>query len=233
MKQRFGDLPYVLTESVERVGDWTFRLEVLDDFERTSARIAPHLRGSREAREDLSPMFGVLWGSARAMSEWLMSQGSLEGERILELACGLALPSLVAARLGAEVWATDQHPHTDALLQRNAATAGVSVSYCRYDWRREPPAALPARFDRVLVSDVLFAHEMPALAAKTLATWVRGSTVGVLADPGRAWLQEFIDAAEVEGLRTEVEVWEVQARERDRAQGADEVFLVSVRSADA
>lgn len=51
----------------------------------------------------------VLWPSAYAMSLWLMDKphSTLVGKRIMELGCGVGLPAIVAAELGAEVTGTE------------------------------------------------------------------------------------------------------------------------------
>ena len=47
------------------------------------------------------------------------------GRRILEVGCGLALPSLVLAGRGADITATDYHPLAGEFLERNARENGV------------------------------------------------------------------------------------------------------------
>lgn len=203
-----------LTE--EHVGTHTYRLWSLASFEAASADLYGQLRGrgSPALRDDLSPMFGVMWGAARVLAEWVDRVGPrLQGARVLELGCGLALPSLVAARHGADVVATDQHPDTGALLARNAALNGVQLRYETLDWRR--PRDL-GRFDWVLASDVLFARELPALVVQTMAGAMAPDGVGWLADPGRTWASEAEQAADALGLPWRLEV---------DAAGGEEAFV--------
>ncbi len=220
------DPPWALAAIRERVGDRWWELVALDGFERNSALLYGALRGrgTAEERADLSPMFGVIWPASRALADAVHAAGDLRGRRVLELGCGLALPSMVAAAAGAEVVATDQHPHAEAFLRRNLDRNGVSgVRYHRLDWRR--PAGLPERaFDLVLASDVLFARELPALVVATFHRYLAPGGVGWLADPGRAWLPEAEDAARAAGLDVEVDVAEVV-----RATGRDEVFFLTLR----
>ena len=70
----------------------------------------------------LTPYFGTLWPSGRGLARWLTrlygsQPGCLSGQVVLELGCGLALPSLVAARLGARVIATTGSPAKLEALQ--------------------------------------------------------------------------------------------------------------------
>src|SRR3954465_82802 len=57
----------------------------------------------------LVPYWSVLWRSGVALASEAEG-GDLRGQRVVELGCGLALPSIVAARAGATVLATDADP---------------------------------------------------------------------------------------------------------------------------
>lgn len=69
---------------------------------------------------------GGLWSCAHLLARWLFARRELlKSCRIVELACGLGLPSLVAARYAAQVLATDCHPALlSALARSNAASNG-------------------------------------------------------------------------------------------------------------
>lgn len=217
---------YSLVTRTERVGSLAFDLVGLESFEAASATVYRHVdpRLSTQARVDFSPMFGVIWGSCRALATRLDALGpALAGRRVLELACGLALPSLVAARHGATVVATDQHPHTGAFLARNLAGNDLQgVTYRHLDLRDPPDLG---RFDLVLASDVLFAVEMPAIVAGAFARLLAPGGEGWLADPGRAWLEECVGEARARGLEVD---WDVDRVERP--DGTEDVFVVSLRA---
>lgn len=186
-----------------------FDLEVLPSFEAATAEMYPQLRGEADARtrEDLSPMFGTLWGSSRVLVHKVAHAPGLAGADALELGCGLALPAMVAARRGARVVATDQHPDAGPLLQRNLARNGLAdrVSYRAFDFRRAEAEA-PGPFRHVWASDVLFGHDMPALVARAFAATLSPGGVGWLTDPGRAWLAEVVPEAGALGLTATVDV---------------------------
>ena len=54
-------------------------------------------------------LFGVVWPSSLMLADIIDVQ-SLVGLRVLEMGCGLGLASLVAARRGANITASDYHP---------------------------------------------------------------------------------------------------------------------------
>lgn len=144
--------------------------------------------------EALCPYFGVVWPSARGLSEFLLEAGrpALEGKRLLEVGCGLALPSLVASRLDASVVATDFHPDIPRFLERNIRLNAVtSIEFVSWDWQRsESPLGV---FDWVVGSDILYERQHPGPVARMLARHVAPGGRIVLADPGRPYLQAFAD----------------------------------------
>jgi len=101
------------------------------------------------ANDEFLPYWAELWPAARALAAALPP---VAGLRVVELGCGLGLPSLVAAARGAEVTATDWAREAVELLQRNAARNELELSAEVRDWRQP----WSARFDLVLAADVLY-----------------------------------------------------------------------------
>jgi len=139
----------------------------------------------------LAPYWSVLWRSGIALAHEL-GRRRLDGLRIVELGCGLGVPSLAASRSGAAVLATDASAEAVALLARNASRSGIALDTAQVDW--ESPARLLARapFDVVLAADVLYerAHVRPLLELlPRLAPRV------LLADPGRPAAGAFLAEA--------------------------------------
>ena len=100
-------------------------------------------------RDEFLPYWAELWPAAQALAAALPA---VDGLNVVELGCGLGLPSLVAAALGAHVTATDWAVDAVDLLRENATRNGLELVVERRDWR-EP---WPARFDLVLAADVLY-----------------------------------------------------------------------------
>jgi len=139
----------------------------------------------------LVPYWTVLWRSGVALGRELAT-ASLAGRRVVELGCGLGVPSLAAARAGADVLATDGDPEALALLERNARGNGVELTTARIDWKA--PDALVERgpFNLVLAADVLYQLDKIAQLLDLLPQL--GDEVWI-ADPSRSMAQAFIDRA--------------------------------------
>jgi predicted nicotinamide N-methyase len=148
----------------------------------------------------LVPYWSVLWRSGVALAHELAAE-DLTGRRVIELGCGLALPSLVAARQGADVLATDRERAGLELAERNARENGLTLRTRYLEWDEGDP---PAGFDLVLAADVLYERHSVALLTKLLP---RLAPEVWLADPGRPAADAFLEAARRE--------WSVAAGERD------------------
>ncbi len=139
----------------------------------------------------LAPYWSVLWRSGVALARELDGE-PLRGLRVVELGCGLALPSIAAARAGAAVLATDGCAEALELVGRNAEANGVEIETAAVDWT-EPGALLErAPFDLVLAADVLYER---ASVAVLLALLPRLAPRAWLADPGRPAAGAFMEQA--------------------------------------
>jgi len=218
VRERFGELELV----IETLADLD---EAVDELLR---RTEEH---PDELEHDLCPYFGVVWPAARALAGALAQRGrELAGKSVLELGCGLALPALIAAKLGARVTATDLHPDVPAFLARNLELNDLgpeSLEYLEHDWRTTP---LARRFELVVGSDVLYEAGHPAPVARALADHVAPGGRILLADPGRAYLQACLDELARLGFRARDEVVRVADPSLDRAGDARtrEVFLIEL-----
>ena len=141
------------------------------------------------ARDEFMPYWAELWPSAHALARWVGVR-ALHGARVLELGCGLGLPSLVAASRGASVVATDVEPAALELLTRNAALNGVEVETMLVDWGSPDALVDRAPFDLALAADVLYE---PAAVEPLLSLLPRLAPRVWLADPGRAPADGFGD----------------------------------------
>ena len=149
----------------------------------------------------LAPYWAVLWRSGVALARELERE-SLGGRRVVELGCGLGVPSLVAARAGAEVLATDDSDEALELLERNARANGAQLATARAEWGSPDELVARGPFDLVLAADVLY--ERPAVA-ELLALLPRLAPEAWLADPGRPAADAFLEQAAARGWRIETE----------------------------
>jgi predicted nicotinamide N-methyase len=151
----------------------------------------------------IAPYWSVLWRSGVALARELDGV-ALRGKCVVELGCGLAVPSFAAARAGADVLATDECADALALVELNAAANDVRVETATVDWADPGELVGRAPFDLVLAADVLYERANVALLLSLLP---RLAPEAWLADPGRPVAGAFLEQA---GRR-----WTVETRVRD------------------
>jgi predicted nicotinamide N-methyase len=140
------------------------------------------------ARDELLPYWAELWPSGVALARHLAGL-DLRGRRVLELGCGLALPSIAAALAGADVLATDWSEEALRFARRNATRNGADLEVALLRWS-DGLARTP--FDLVLAADVLYEARnvapllelLPRLAGEVL-----------LSEPGRPHAASFLEQA--------------------------------------
>jgi predicted nicotinamide N-methyase len=150
----------------------------------------------------LAPYWSVLWRSGVALARELDGM-PLRGRRVVELGCGLGVPSVTAARAGADVLATDEAPDALALARVNAEANGVHIETMVADW--DEPGELVARapFDLLLAADLLYER---ASVASLLSLMPSLASEALVADPGRPAAVVFMAHAE--------RSWAVETRTR-------------------
>ena len=78
-----------------------------------------------------------VWSCSRDLARWLFARRKhLVGRTVLEMGCGLAVPSLVAASCGAAVIATDETEPLIEHLKHNAARNACALSTQRLDFTK-------------------------------------------------------------------------------------------------
>ena len=137
------------------------------------------------------PYWSVLWRSGVALGRDLAGS-RLAGLRVVELGCGLGVPSLVAARARATVLATDSCTQALELVERNARENGLGVETARVDWGAADELVARGPFDLVLAADVLYERTS---VAPLLSLLPRLGREAWLADPGRPAAGAFLERA--------------------------------------
>jgi predicted nicotinamide N-methyase len=142
------------------------------------------------------PYWARPWPSGRALAADVAADPPPPGARVLELGCGLALPSVVAAHAGARVLATDGATDAVAFAAHLFALNEAEGEVAHADWTAHGDA-LVARgpFDLVLAADVLYTRANVAVAVELLPRLLTAGAEVRLADPRRAGARDFLAAA--------------------------------------
>ena len=152
--------------------------------------------------EEFLPYWAELWPSALALAREVAAR-DLAGLRVLELGCGLALPSVVAALGGARVLATDWAPEALPFAAANAEENAARVDVALASWGQPSGLVAAAPWDLVLAADVLYERRNVDLLLELLPRLVDASGQVLVADPSRPPAAWFLDRARAE--------WEVDS----------------------
>lgn len=156
--------------SVTRIAD----LEALVD----------HIDPITFAEDERIPYWAELWPSSVALANYVCQHLSLQGQRVLELGCGLGLVGLAAAQQGGRVLCTDYEADALDFARHNARqNAYASMRFRLVDWRS--PANLRRRYDCILAADVIYEARNFAPLIALLHRFLARHGMAIFAEPGR------------------------------------------------
>ncbi|TCK26628.1 class I SAM-dependent methyltransferase [Pseudonocardia endophytica] len=140
------------------------------------------------------PYWAELWPSGIELA-YAVAGSDLRGRAVLEIGCGLGLPSIAAALSGARVLATDRSEDAVAFTERNAELSGVTLETAVRPWTDDHALVAWGPWDLVLGADVLYndrcVRELLALLPRLL---VGGGEMWI-ADPDRPQAADFLSRA--------------------------------------
>jgi predicted nicotinamide N-methyase len=172
--------------------------EDIDAGDETVTIIRPsdwaELRHQEGAEGRSAPYWAIPWPSGVKLGRAL-AERDLSGLRVLELGCGLAIPSIVAARRGGQVTATDGSPDAVAFAAHNLALNDVEGEVALSDWRDGDELVKGAPWDLVLASDVLYLRQNVEALLKLLPRLIGPGGEAIVADPNRSGGRDFAAAA--------------------------------------
>jgi predicted nicotinamide N-methyase len=143
--------------------------------------------------EEFLPYWAELWSSGVALAHEI-ARRSLRGAPVLELGCGLGLPSIAAALAGGRVLATDWSPQAVTAAEENARRNGIELETAVVAWGAPDAIVERAPWRYVLASDVLYERRNVDLLLELLPRLVDETGEVLIADPARGPAERFLEA---------------------------------------
>ncbi len=228
-------ISYDTVSTVEKIGTFPLHVLSLRDIDRALDEICklydPKTPEEEERLLNLCPYFGIVWPSARALATFMSERKKqFNKKRGIEVGAGLSLPSLLAAKIGAQMTVSDFHPDVAAWVKKNADMNGVNLKYVEWDWTNEnPPSDISyGSYDFVLASDVLYEKRHPEELVRALAKLVTPTGSIYLSDPGRIYLERALNEFKALGFHRvdfEFEVEESSPRPEVRLEQSRKIFV--------
>jgi predicted nicotinamide N-methyase len=144
--------------------------------------------------EEFLPYWAELWSSGVALAHEI-ARRSLRRAPVLELGCGLGLPSIAAALAGGRVLATDWSPEAVRATAENARRNGVELETAVVAWGAPGAIVERAPWRYVLASDVLYEQRNVDLLLALLPALVDETGEVLIADPARRPAEGFLERA--------------------------------------
>lgn len=137
------------------------------------------------------PYWAKIWPAAIGMCNFISAHSSLvRGKKVLELAAGLGLPSLLAAAYAAEVCCSDYLQDAIDVIDRSIAINEYNNIYARLlNWHHLPQTL---HADVLLMSDVNYDEEEFAVLYKVVEKFISSGTTIILSTPQRLMAKSFI-----------------------------------------
>ncbi len=138
-------------------------------------------------------LFGVVWESSILLAR-LAYSFELKERRILEVGCGLGLPSLMLSLRGADISATDYHPEVESFMKANVLLNDCkNIPFFLADWNADQKIAYPdfGTFDLIIASDLMYERGHAELLASFIDSHAKPVCEVIIADPGRGQLGRF------------------------------------------
>lgn len=171
---------------------WPADMDVLLDAPATQERFR---------QDEYMPYWAQPWPGAILLAETLTGMERGNGRGAIEIGCGVGVVSLVAAKCGWNVVASDYDEDAIAFAEWNAARNGIALAACRLvDYR--VPLESP-EYDLVLGSDLLYERKKSEPVAAWVSSALRPGGLGLLSDPNRAAAEEFPEYGRRAGMQVE------------------------------
>ena len=129
------------------------------------------------------PIFGIIWPSSLVLTH-LMDDYDIGTKRVLEIGCGIGLPSLLLNEKHADITATDYHPQVEVFLRRNTnLNNGKNIVFEQANWADTNDQL--GLFDLIIGSDLLYEDQHIELLANFINAHSKPTCEVILVDPGR------------------------------------------------
>lgn len=175
---------------------YPFHIQRIQFSNGTIALHSPDLEAVKKRYEQMPamalPFWARLWPAAIALSRYIDNNPELvRNKKVLELAAGLGLPSLVAAQWATEVCCTDYVPEAIEWMQLSAKANGrYNFTATEMDWNQLPEHL---HTDVLLLSDINYEPAVFEILFKVLNTFLDKGTLILLSTPQRLMAKPFIE----------------------------------------
>ncbi len=167
--------------------------------------------------------FGVVWPASHVLAN-TVSLIELDGLKILEIGCGLALTSIVLSKMGANITASDYHPLAQSFLDANTIKNKLlPIKFQIANWETENP--LLGEFDLIIGSDVLYEPDHAAYVSNFIDVHSSKKVEVIIVEPNRGHRSAFTRNMLALGYQHHFERFDITGSENSDCKGRILYFL--------
>jgi predicted nicotinamide N-methyase len=152
-----------------------------------------------DVQDERIPYWAELWASAIGMSEYLVENQLITPEKsVLEIGCGLGLPSIVAGLLGAKnITVSDYFQEALDFAEMNWVKnlPHQKAEFLKMDWRTPPSV----KCDILLASDVAYEQRAFQPLLNAFKTLLKPNGTILISEPNRYISKAFFSNLDKEG----------------------------------
>jgi len=135
------------------------------------------------------PIFGVVWPSSIILAHHLYPM-DLSNVRVLEVGCGIGLPSILLNHMNIEITATDYHPEACQFLNANARlNDDKNIPFYRSEWTNQDTKL--GTFELIVGSDLLYEDAHVNELSGFINKHAEPDCKVIVVDPGRGRKTKF------------------------------------------
>jgi predicted nicotinamide N-methyase len=184
---------YALAEATYKVAGFSLRITSVSDSYALLDRISPEAF----VKDEQMPYWAEIWPSSFVLSNYLVEEVGIEGNRGVELGAGVGVVAIAMRKAGASMCVTDYAIEALDFIKVNALQNGIALDarfeVAQLDWR---DVRLEEKFDFVCAADVLYERRnlLPILLA--IEKLLKPGGTAYIADPRRQIAGGFVALAE-------------------------------------
>lgn len=163
------------------------------------------------------PLFGVVWPASRVLAD-TVCLFELDGKRVLEIGCGLALTSIVLHQMGIDITASDYHPLAREFLDDNVlANALPPIKFQTGNWETANP--LLGEYDLIIGSDILYEPAHAENVSQFIDIHSSTDVEVIIVDPNRGNRSKFTKEMIALGYTHHFDRFDVEGQGDTRCKG--------------
>jgi predicted nicotinamide N-methyase len=184
-------MEFKVTAHEINIGDKAYQALSVTNFDELYEQLLAKGLQHEDVADERIPYWAELWPSAVGLATHLVNYKDLmTNKTVLEIGCGLGLPSIVAVSLGSHAIATDYLKDAVDFAARNAALNDITdIAFQTLDWRR---AEGFGKFDILLASDVAYERSQFDHLENAFKHLVKPHGLILLSEPNRYIAEPFL-----------------------------------------